>query len=51
LSIINSKDEDSIDDVFDTIEDFLQRAELEIGRTATFIKTELGDDLSKWDPQ
>lgn len=51
LGIINSKDEDSIDDVFDTIEDFLQRAELEIGRTATFIKSELGDDLSKWDPQ
>lgn len=51
LGIINSKDEDSIDDVFDTIEDFLQRAELEIGRTATYIKSELGDDLSKWDPQ
>lgn len=51
LSIINSKDEDSIDDVFDVIEDFLQRAESEIGRTTLFIKAELGNDLSTWDPQ
>lgn len=51
LSMINSKDEDSVDDVFYVIEDFLQRAEFEISRTTTFVKSELGDDLSKWNPQ
>lgn len=51
LEVIDTRDEDNIDDVFNTVEDFLVRAELEIQRTAKFIKTELGEDLSKWDPQ
>ena len=52
LSIINDKNEDSIDDVFDTIEDFLIRAENEIGRTIKFIKVDLDkSNLQNWDPQ
>lgn len=52
LSIMNEKDEDSVADVFDVIEEFLQRAEVEINRTIKFIKVDLNkDDLSTWDPQ
>ena len=51
LAIIDGKNEDSVDDVFDVIRDFLIRAEDEIEKTTKFVTEELGDDLSTWDPK
>ena len=51
LSIIDGKNEDSVDDVFDVIKDFLIRAEDEIEKTTKFVTEELGEDLSTWDPK
>jgi len=48
---MREKDENSVLDVFDTIEEFLTRADVEINRTVKYIKVDIGDDLSKWDPQ
>lgn len=51
LDIIEGRDEDSIDDVFDTIEEFLLKAEDEILTTKRFIDRLIGTDMSTWDPQ
>ena len=51
LAIIDGKNEDSVDDVFDVIKDFLIRAEYEIEKTTKFVTEDLGEDLSTWDPK
>ena len=54
LEVIDARREDSIDDVFNIIEDFLINANTEIGRTRLYIdRTLLGPNYSmdNWDPQ
>ena len=51
LEIIDGRNEDNVDDVFNTIKEFLLRAENEIEHTAKFIKVDMSRDISTWDPQ
>lgn len=50
LEILDQKDEDSIDDVFDTIQDFLITANKEIGQTRYYIDNViLNTHIDNWD--
>lgn len=50
LEILDQKDEDSIDDVFDTIQDFLITANKEIGQTRYYIDNViLNTSIDNWD--
>lgn len=50
LEILDQKDEDSIDDVFDTIQDFLITANKEIGQTRYYIDNViLNTHINNWD--
>lgn len=54
LEVIDSRREDSLDDIFNIIEDFLIEAGKEIGKTRLYIdKTLLGPNhrVDDWDPQ
>lgn len=53
LEVIDSKNQDSIDDVFDIIQNFLITASTDIGKTLNHIdRTLLSEsDFSKWNPQ
>lgn len=53
LEIIDSKNEDSIDDVYNIIDDFLKKAVLEINKTRNYIDTTLliNGNVDNWNPQ
>lgn len=51
LEILEEKSEDSIDDIFNTIEDFLKTANTEIGKTRYYIDKTLSPNMDEWDPQ
>lgn len=50
LELLNNKNEDSIEDIYDTIEDFLNKANSEINQTLRYIDQIKNDDIHTWDP-
>lgn len=52
LEILNNIDEDNIDQIFDTIEQFLDNADIELQKTLSYINDDLkSTDISNWDAQ
>lgn len=52
LELLDSRNEDNIDDVFNSIQEFLMGADIELQQTLKYINTELKtSDMSTWDVQ